>query len=74
MALDNFAVDPPILNLGEVDAALAFDLADEAHMCSVYHVHYTLKLTSTYSGTLDTFKTPAKSSVALVFGWGLLEA
>jgi two-component system sensor histidine kinase CiaH len=39
------AVDPPILNLGEVDVALAFDLADEAHRCSVYNAHYTLKLT-----------------------------
>ena len=31
-------------------------LANEVHVCSVYNVHYTLKPTSTYSGTLDTLK------------------
>ena len=31
MTLDDLAVDPAILHLGEIDAALAFDFADKAH-------------------------------------------
>ena len=31
VALDHFAVDPAILHFREIDAALAFDLSDEAH-------------------------------------------
>jgi hypothetical protein len=51
-----------------VDAALAFDLADEAHVCSVYNVHYTFNPTSTYSGTIDTLKPQLNHVLRLYLG------
>src|SRR6266702_4728871 len=44
MALDNLALDPTILDLGKIDAAPAFDLANEAH-CSVHNIHYKMEST-----------------------------
>jgi hypothetical protein len=44
------------------------DLADEAHVCSVYNVHYTFKPTSTYSGTLDTLKPQLNQVLRLYLG------
>jgi hypothetical protein len=37
MALDTLALDPLILDFGEINPALAFDAADKAH--SVHNVH-----------------------------------
>jgi hypothetical protein len=48
--------------------ALAFDLAGEAHGRSVYNIHYTLKPTSTYSGTLDTLKPQLNHGLRLYLG------
>ena len=37
-------------------------------LCSVYNVHYTLKLTSNYSGTLDTLKRQLNQVLRLYLG------
>src|SRR5207302_10894121 len=37
-------------------------------LCSVYNVHYTLKPTSTYSGTLDTLKHQLNQVLRLYLG------